>query len=626
LAQSESTPSAPAQTPVTYNRDVAPILQQHCASCHRPGEAGPFSLLTFEDARRRARQIIDVAERRVMPPWQPDPEFGEFEGDRRLSPGEIQILHQWRADGLVEGDPRDRPRAPAFTQGWQLGKPDVVVSMPSAYVVPADGPDVFRNFVLPVSVRSRRWVEAIEVRPGSPQVVHHARIQLDDTRESRRRDALDPTIGFDGMDAPGARFPDGHFLGWAAGKMPSRSDFAWPLDPGNDLVIQLHLKPTGRPEPVQVSIGLYFADKPPVTSPIMLLLGSQTIDIAAGEAHHEIVDTFTLPVDARALRIYPHAHYLARDMTVLVRLPDGSVEGLLHIADWDLNWQDEYEYAKPVDLPKGSAVIMRYVFDNSVDNPRNPNSPPARVRFGPEATDEMAELLLQIVPVRVEDEPELRRAVAQTALLTTVAGEEKRITDTPGDYEARNALGVHYFQLGRVDQALTQFAAALAIAPRYATTHYNLGVVAMAASRFDEAAARFAQAVEDRPEYFEAHTNLGVALDRLGRPTEAAARFRRAIAINPDHLPARQNLARLLLRRGSFDQAIEQFEQIVRIRPGDAAMFDLLASAYAAVGDFNRAVMAARTGMELAIRARQDEAAAGLRERLTLYERQLDQR
>ena len=220
---------------MTFNRDVAPILYENCATCHRPGEAAPFSLLTYDDARQRARLIATAVATRVMPPWQPDSEEGEFSGDRRLTPAEINTLDRWVDDGVLEGDPADRFPVPAFTPGWQLGTPDIVVAMPESFTVPADGPDVFRNFVLPLPLAERRFVRALEFRPGNPRVLHHARLLLDDTGDIRRLDAADRGPGFGGMDVPGARFPDGHFLGWAPGKMPTREAYPWPLEPGNDL-------------------------------------------------------------------------------------------------------------------------------------------------------------------------------------------------------------------------------------------------------------------------------------------------------------------------------------------------------------------------------------------------------
>ena len=619
FAASASAQRTAAPDPVTYSEDVAPILLTHCASCHRPGEAAPFNLLTYDDARQRARQIAESVEHRFMPPWKPKPGIGEFDNERRLTEAEIHTLQQWVADGVLEGDPKQLPAVPAFTPGWQLGKPDLIVTMPEAYELPAAGADVFRNFVLPVPLKRSQWISAIEFRPGNAKVVHHARVLLDGTHEIRRRDSLDPAPGFGGMDVPGARFPDGHFLGWAPGKIASRDGFPWALDPGTDLVVQMHLKPTGRSERVQASIGLYFTNKPPATVPVMLRLGSKTIDIPPGEARHVVTDSYVLPVDADARRIYPHAHYLAREMTVHVRMPDGSVEGLLHIPDWDFNWQDDYEYRQPVALPRGSTLVMRYTYDNSAENPRNPHQPPARVRFGSETTDEMGELLVQLVPRASGDLAELRADVARKTLGEDVAGEEKRVADNPEDFETRNALGVHYMQLGRVDEAIGQLEQALAISPGHAVSHYNLGVIALNRNDVSQAVARFERAIAARPDYVEAHSNLGVVLDHVGRADEAIVHYRRAVASNADHFSARNNLGIALLRRGATDEGIESLREAQRLRPADPMVLDHLASAYASLDRFDLAARYEQEAFERALASGNRPLAQRLRERLEEY-------
>lgn len=606
--------------PVTFNRDVAPVLYANCTSCHRDGEVAPFNLLTYDDAKQRARLIVDATEHRLMPPWKPAPDFGEFEGERRLEVDEIQVFRLWLADGLLEGDPRDLPPLPRFTTGWQLGEPDLVVTMPEPLVVPAEGGDVYRNIVLAVPTSARRYVEAVEFRSGNPRALHHARILLDDTHELRRRDEEDPGPGFGGMEAPGARFPDGHFLGWAPGKMPAREPLAWPLDPGTDLVVQLHLKPSGRSEPVQVSIGLHFTDKRPSDSPVMLRLDSKTIDIPPGASSYQIVDSYVLPVDVRVLSIYPHAHYLAGKMTVVARLRDGSTRGLLHIPEWDFKWQDDYAYRHPVDLPRGATIVMTYTYNNSADNPRNPHLPPRRVRFGPETTDEMGELLVQLLPRNRSHLPILRADVLRKTIENDVAGEEKLVLEHPEDYETRNALGVHYVRLGRLDEATGQFEAALALAPEHAVSHYNLAVIAMQQQRPDAAFAHFQRALTSRPDYVEAHTNLGVLLEQAGQAQQAETHYRLALMANADHLAAHNNLGRLLLRQGRQDAALEHFEVMRRLRPASPTVLDTLATAYAEVGRIDEAISTARAAFEAALAAEDQGLARTIRRRLETYE------
>lgn len=210
-----------AQAPVTFTRDVAPLLYAHCAECHRPNGAAPFSLLTYADARLRARLMTVVTERRIMPPWQPLREGPPLKGARHLDERALRVLRQWVADGTPEGNPSDLPAAPPEAPEWQLGTPDLIVSMPEPFDLPGGGADSFRNFVLPVKVAGTRYVQAIEFRPGNPRAVHHARVMVDDSGTSRRLDAGEPGPGYGGMDTPGARFPDGFCLGWAGASAPS---------------------------------------------------------------------------------------------------------------------------------------------------------------------------------------------------------------------------------------------------------------------------------------------------------------------------------------------------------------------------------------------------------------------
>jgi len=562
--------------PVTFNRDVAPILYSNCTACHRPGEAAPFSLLTYNDAKQRAGLIASVTSSHVMPPWQPEGAEGEFSGERRLLPAEIETFRRWIEDGLQEGSADDRRAVPTFSEGWQLGVPDVIVSMPVAFDVPADGPDVFRNFVLAVPLNARRYVRALEFRPGNARVLHHARILLDDTGEVRRLDTKDGKLGFAGMDVPGARFPDGHFLGWAPGKAPVREAYQWPIEPGADFIVQMHLKPTGRPEQIRASIGLYLTDEAPVRTPLMLRLGSKTIDIPAGESHYEVTDRFELPVDVTALSVYPHAHYLAKEMFVRATLPNGKSTTLLHIPNWNFNWQDEYQYTQPVSLPRGSTIEMHYRYDNSADNPHNPSAPPRPVVFGSETTDEMGELLVQVLTKNAEDAARLRAQTARKNLLTDVAGEEKRLADEPGDVETHNTLGVAYVQLGRVPEALEQFKAALALAPEHAQALYNIGVIAMGDQRMSEAIASFERAIAARPDYAEALNNLGVAFEATGREEDAERQFRGALSAVPSHAAAHNNLGRLLLARGNVTEAVSHFRLALLTRPDDPdALYNL---------------------------------------------------
>ena len=254
--------------------------------------------------------------------------------------------------------------------------------MPEPYTLPGEGADTIRSFVIPVPDGRAQFVRAVEFHPGNARVVHHANIKIDSSGSSQRLDAEDAPPGFDGSSRD-ARFPDGYFLGWTPGQRAhALPGDAWYLPAGTDVVVELHLTPTGKAERVQSSIGLFLSDVPPSRTPFMIRLGSQRIDIPAGAQAYVSTDSYVLPVDVELLAVQPHAHNLARSMKGYARLPSGRREWLIDIADWDFRWQDVYRYAAPVRLPRGTVLEMEYTYDNSSRNPRNPNQPPRRVTFG----------------------------------------------------------------------------------------------------------------------------------------------------------------------------------------------------------------------------------------------------
>lgn len=400
--------------PPTFAEEIAPILYRNCASCHRPGGPGPFSVLRYEEVKERADRIAEMTAERRMPPWLPEPGVRSLVGERRLEEEEIEAIGRWARAGAPRGDPAHLPEPPEFPSGWWLGPPDLVVRAPS-YGVPAKGVDLYRNLVIPAPVDSVRWVRAVELRPGHPRVVHHARLMVDTTSGSRERAAEDPQPGFDGMDpSSSARNPSGHFVGWTPGRVPhgGYDDLAWRLGPESDLVLQLHLRPTGRSEVVEAEVGLHLAEGAPERPTSLVGMGTEIIDIPPGEPNYVVTDSFTLPVPVEIRSVYPHAHYLGKRLEGYARLPDGTVEPLIRIDDWDFNWQDEYRFADPLPVPAGTELWMRYTYDNSRDNRQNPNDPPVRVRYGSRSTDEMADLVIQVVPRRDRDLAELERALS----------------------------------------------------------------------------------------------------------------------------------------------------------------------------------------------------------------------
>jgi mono/diheme cytochrome c family protein len=286
----------PSGQPITFTRDIAPLLFERCISCHHPDGEAPFSLLTYTDARSRASLIAEVTKSRLMPPWKSEPGYGEFIGHRHLSDAEIDRIQQWVAAGAPQGDAHDLPPAPAWTAGWQRGTPDLVVSLPEPYTVRAEGPDFSRTFVLPLPVETTHYARGLEFRPGNAGVVHHANIRIDRTPASRKLDEDDPAPGYFGLLLPSAVFPDGHFLGWTPGQnaplLPN--DLAWRLSPSTDLVVEIHFVPNGKTETVKPSVGLYLTDTPPTRTPAMLRLGRQDIESPAGQKDYVSTDTFVL--------------------------------------------------------------------------------------------------------------------------------------------------------------------------------------------------------------------------------------------------------------------------------------------------------------------------------------------
>jgi mono/diheme cytochrome c family protein len=395
-----------AATQVTFSRDVAPILYKHCIGCHRAGEVGPFPLVSYGDSAKRAALIAQVTASRQMPPWKPAPGYGDFNGARALTNVEIRTLAAWAKEGAAQGDPAAMPPVPAVSN-LSIAQPDLVARMSKPFTAPADGPDIYRCFVIPLGLTATRYAGAIEFRPGNPKVVHHALFFLDRTGVGRKKET-EPGSGYPCFGAPGF-LPGAGLGGWSPGSPPilMPEDASAVLTAKSDLVLQLHFHPTGKPEPVQASVAFSFTDRAPRRRLMDIALGSRNIDIPAGEKAYKVTDRFTLPVAVEAIGIIPHAHFICKEMKGIARLPDGSIRWLIWIRDWDFNWQEHYRYQRPVQLPEGTRLEMEFVYDNSAGNPRNPSHPPRRVQWGPDSSDEMAGLHVQVFAAKESDAAEL---------------------------------------------------------------------------------------------------------------------------------------------------------------------------------------------------------------------------
>ncbi len=583
-AAAQTAPAAADTAPVTFNQHIAPILHGHCAQCHRPGGAGPFALLTFADASRRAAQLAAVTRSGFMPPWKADGHPGEFIAQPRLTAEQVALIERWAA-APVEGPGRP-PAPPRWPAGWYLGEPDLVVTLPDGYTLPGEPSDVFRIFAVPLPVTGTRYVRGIEFHPGNGRVVHHANIRVDRSDGSRRLDAADPAPGYDGLLARSAEYPDGHFLGWTPGQIAPLvdADLAWRLDPGTDLVVQLHMQPSGKPEAVRPSIAFFFSDTPPTRTPSILRLGSQGIDIPAGEAAYVVEDRYTLPVDATLLAVQPHAHYRAADVTGTATFPDGSTRTLIHIGGWDFRWQHVYRYTQPVRLPRGTTVAMRYVYDNSAGNPRNPQVPTQRVRWGQRSFDEMGDLWFQLATDSDADRTRLRAEVEAKMTAEDLIGLETMLAATPDDTELHDDAGVLALLLGRPAVAVSHFRASAERKPQSAAAHYNLGTALTSAGLFDDAIAAYERALAIDPRYAKALNNLADTLMSAGRLAEAVPRYEQAVALEPSLPEARNNLGAALWRRGDYARAERELREALRLRPGYAEAY------------FNLGHLAVRTG------------------------------
>jgi tetratricopeptide (TPR) repeat protein len=595
--------------PVTYTKDVAPILFEHCAGCHNPYGSAPFSVLEFEAVRTRGRDIVAATESRAMPPWLPEPGYGEFAGNRRLTTDQIETIRAWVEQGMPEGNRANRPPAPGPADGWQLGEPDLIVTMPVPYTLPAGNTDIFRNFVIPIPVSETRFVKTIELRPGSARFVHHALMAIDETPSSRRLDDQEPGLGFAGMDLMGeAHMPDGSLLGWTPGMLPfpGIAGMTWRLQPRTDLVLQLHMLPSDTPQTIQAAVGIHFAEpsEPPAPAHVLLLDADDQLNIPAGDKKFVVTDSMELPVDVEVLLVYPHAHYLGKSVEGWATLPDGTTRWLIKIDHWNFMWQDMYRYVEPVPLPAGTTVSMRWTFDNSAENPSQRYDPPRPVTAGNRSTNEMAHLQLQMRLRRSEDRPMLQEA--QYAHV---------VRRNPGNARLRYGLASALKDQRRFAEAAREYRATLAIDPDYFAAHLNLGAVLMMQAipvrldvdasqrppwpQADEAIAHLRAAVRLDPDSAGAHYNLGIAFVYQGQLDEAARQYREAIRSNRDYAEAHNNLGQVLTAQGQLDDAIQHLREAERLMPDSADIPNNLGIALWRQGKTEEAISSFRRALEL---------------------------
>ena len=392
-----TSPSTPTPPP-TYSRDVAPIVQARCQVCHRRDQVGPFPLDTFEQARKRGHDIAAVVEERRMPPWKPVAGFGpKLAHDRSLSTGEVQVIQRWVQGGMPPGDDRDLPVPRTFPEGWTLGTPDLVLEPLEAYPLAANGPDVYRCFVIPTDLPNDVYVAAVEYRPGNPRVVHHLMALVETAGQARVKDQSDPGPGYTSFSGAGVDIV-GDLGGWAMGNeaAPLPDGIGRSLPKRADVVLQVHYHPSGKLEVDRTRLGLHFARKPVRQTLQWVGVTTKEIHLPADQPRVEVRARWTVPVDVEVLSIAPHMHQLGRDMQVTVTHPSGKPGNLIRVADWDPGWQGTYSFDRPVRLVRGSIVEVVAHYDNSA-HPRNPNHPPRAVKYGVESADEMCVAYLGVV-------------------------------------------------------------------------------------------------------------------------------------------------------------------------------------------------------------------------------------
>ena len=394
-------PAPPLPVRVTYSEQIAPILEKNCVECHQPGQAAPFALRTYYDARRWAAMLVETVQQDRMPPWHAD-SHGEFEDEKRVTVWEKRLLAAWLQAGAPEGTPLAPPSPEHPSPEWRLGKPDLVLEPSESFTLAAAGGDVYRHFVLPTTLPEHRYLAAVEIQPGNRKIVHHVTAFVDRSHRARKRDAADPGSGYTTGGELGF-VPIGTLGGWAPGNQPHRlpRDTGISLAKGADVVLQIHYHKVGTVEKDRTRVGLYFAKTLPRRRMRSIALETRELTIPAGNADVTVRASTVLTTSVMLYSLMPHMHYRGKAMTVTALLPSGEERPLLHVPRYDFQWQRTYRFRKPFPLPEGTELRLEAHFDNSAANPRNPVHPPCTVHWGENSTDEMCTAFLGVT---IDDE------------------------------------------------------------------------------------------------------------------------------------------------------------------------------------------------------------------------------
>ena len=581
---------------INYNRNIAPLLQANCAGCHKKNGIGPFPLLTYQDARRRAEMIGFVTKKRFMPPWHAKENYGHFRDERRLSDRQIDLIQAWLKAGAPRGAQKNAPPPVRLASSrWPLGKPDKVLEMQESFTVPAEGEDIYRYFVIPSGMLNDRTIRAIDFRPGDAAVVHHCNFFVDYSGKARRLDQKDPGPGFSVFKKGSfMSYDSGGAMGaWAPGSDPYKlpPDMGMYLPAGGDIVFEIHYHLNGKATKDKSALALYFAKKPVKEYVDGLFLGTQDLDIPPGEKNYQRHIRMKVPADVRLIDIAPHMHYLGKEARARATLPDGRTIPLIHLQNWDIRWQNVYIFREPIFLPRGSTIDVYFRFDNSADNPANPHLPPKRTRWGWGTDEEMSEIYMAVIPANPEEMKALTRAARATWRQNAEPGVSK---DEPS--------------VATIDANIRRLAE---LALWTSEGEERMGELARMAEmeKILKRTRAFAKGNPGHPGYQTLHgVLLSVAIEyvhssrkQYRMATEADEYFGKALSIEPDYYDARLARAALYLfsgerrtvaaGRAEMNSIIKTNEKLPahKKRPEHARAFELLGDYYKQSGKEERA-------------------------------------
>lgn len=537
-----------AQT-ITWSEHIAPIIYSNCVDCHRDGGAAPFSLLDYDDAKENAQKIARVVEDRVMPPWMLDPvHSASIKDDRRLTEEEVSKIVEWAENGTRRGSPRRAPKPPKFSDSWQLGEPDLVLQMSDPISVPAEGADLYRNFVIPVELSESKYVRAVEFLPESQTVLRQAVMLFDESDWARRSDASDALPGFDGLDLSSARNSTGQYVSWSPGADPYHFDQStpWQIGPNGDLVLQLHIRSTGDVVITNPRIGLFFAAGPSTKATDSLFLHTSDNEQLAGDIPSVFEERLTLPVAVSVSGLIPHARSLISSLEVFAELANGQKQPLLRIPDWDSNWQSDYQLEDPVLIPAGAELVMRSTLSETAGD----------MFSNHRSEDAMAQSIVQL---------ELRDFADKAAI------EKAQI-----DYEVERAGGLanYYFNvgekleaIGRTDEAIAAFEQAAQEDAAHGEARNRLGLIYEQQDNKTQAEYYYREAIDADGSLQIARLNLGRFLRKSKRQQAAAKVLQEAVDQEPEYLLARLELSALFIEQKLFKLAIKLLEDGLKIDP-----------------------------------------------------------